>query len=108
MKKTTKKATKTTAKSKPILSTAKKIGLTIYFTFIFTLMGVMGLLIWLNGPNGVLSNESINTPPPSYTQQETTTNTQDFNDTTVQNYYDNQKYNNTQNPTHNVGTSYAF
>ncbi len=108
MKKTTTKSTKATTKSKPILSTAKKIGLTIYFTFIFTLMGVMGLLIWLNGSNGALSNENLNTPPPSYTQQETTTNTQDFNDTTTKNYYDNQQYNNEQNTTQKVGTSYAF
>lgn len=61
--------TKTAVKDqKPIISTGKKIGLTIYFTFIFTLMGVMGLQIWLNGPNGLLSNKGVTTPQQSTEQ----------------------------------------
>ncbi len=39
---------KTTAKSKdPLVSTRKKVGIAIYFTFLFTLAGVIGLQIWL-------------------------------------------------------------
>jgi len=39
---------KTTAKAKePLVSTRKKVGIAIYFTFLFTLAGVIGLQIWL-------------------------------------------------------------
>ena len=32
-------------------------------------MGVMGLQIWLNGPNGLLSSDSVNNAPQQTTQQ---------------------------------------
>ena len=88
--KKTQKTTTHSAKSatkakeqKPIISTGKKIGLTIYFTFVLTLMGVMGLQIWLNGPNGLLSNDSINTSPQQTTQ--TTIDTKDTQNATQNN-----------------------
>ena len=66
MKKTSTKSIKnTTSKSKtkePVLSTGKKIGLTVYFTFVFTLMGIMGLQIWMNSMNTSINNDSITTP----------------------------------------------
>ena len=66
MKKSSTKLTKnTTSKSKtkePVLSTGKKIGLTVYFTFVFTLMGIMGLQIWMNSMNTSINNDSITTP----------------------------------------------
>lgn len=62
MKKSTSKS-KTTSKAKqPALSTGKKIGLTVYFTFVFTLMGIMGLQIWMNSMNQSIDNPSITSP----------------------------------------------
>lgn len=71
MKKTnTKSKSKSQEKTKkPILSTGKKIGLTVYFTFIFTLMGIMGLQIWMNSMNGNLSNGGLTSPQPIQTEQ---------------------------------------
>ena len=57
------KSTKSSEKAKePLLSTGKKIGLTVYFTFVFTLMGIMGLQIWMNSMNTSVNNESITSP----------------------------------------------
>ena len=120
MKKQIKNPSKSNTKAKPILSTPKKIGLAVYFTFVFTLMGVMGLLIWLNGPNGVLNNDSLNTPPPTHEQQETlpqtqNTNTQYYNDSTQNNRsfnnYNSNSYNDystNENNEKQIGMSYAF
>ncbi len=115
MAKTTQKnqrSTKTTAKAKtqkPIISTGKKIGLTIYFTFIFTLMGVMGLQIWLNGPNGLLSNESL-TAPQQTTQQSINDepNDQTINNTSQNTPETNWQYNNNQttSETTDINNSY--
>ena len=74
MKKTNTKTKSGSAASKaktkePILSTGKKIGLTVYFTFIFTLMGIMGLQIWMNTMNGDLSNNSLTSPQLTQTEQ---------------------------------------
>ena len=49
--KTSRAKTGESAKAKtkePLISTGKKIGLTIYFTFVFTLMAVMGLQLWMH------------------------------------------------------------
>ena len=84
-KSTTPKSTATTAKAKakePLISTGKKLGLTIYFTFVFTLMGVMGLQIWMNSANNGIANDLNNTPQVTTQEivdnQDTQTTKQDY------------------------------
>ena len=84
MKKTNSKTTKSSTKTKePVLSTGKKIGLTVYFTFIFTLMGIMGLQIWMNSMGDDINNSPLTTQQTEQQQPETTptqnSQTQNYN-----------------------------
>ena len=68
--------TTATAVRKPLVSTGKKIALAVYFTFVGTLMGVLGLQIWMNSMD---SNSQLETNP---TYQETTQTTEQPNQET--------------------------
>lgn len=72
------------AVKKPLISTARKIGIAVYFTFLATLALAFGITVWMadvfNAPNN--SNTPMTTDP----QTQTTTQ----NDTPQQQTFDNQ------------------
>lgn len=77
----------------PLISTKKKVGIAVYFTFLATLAGVMGAQLLFNNNN--IDNASPTTPADTYTTQNTDNTINDANNFVVDypKIDDNKQYN---------------